>query len=216
MHTHTERQQDVRCTAARHFPSVISLFRSAVTAAEVTDVVSADPLFKVHIRLSSDSPLNPPLALCYQVHGDGNTYYNILSTSHASLNGLWTAETGTLNVLTELSVQTISRTGECYRIIVELEECTVSINGESFTSNSLHLLNSSEGGVFVSRDDDRVVVIRVPDGGSGEGLRVVVECESRRVFDGEVETPMLLLRITRKLSLSGVAHGLLGLFSATH
>ncbi|CAI8040255.1 hypothetical protein GBAR_LOCUS22439, partial [Geodia barretti] len=60
----------------------------------------------------------------------------------------------------------------------------------------------------------KVVVIRVPDGGSGEGLRVEVECESRRVFDGEeeVETPMLLLRITRKLSLSGVAHGLLGQF----
>ena len=184
----------------------------------MTDVVSADPLFKVHTRLSSDSPLNSPLALCYQVHGDGNTHYNILSTSHASLNGLWTAETGTLNILTEISVQTISRIGECYHILVEPEECTVSINGESFTSNSLHLLNSSEGGVLVSRDDDRVVVIRVPDGGSGEGLRVEVECESRRVFDGEeeVETPMLLLRITRKLSLSGVAHGLLGLFSATH
>ena len=186
-----------------------------VTADEVTDIVSGDPLFTVPIYPARDSPLTSPLSLCYQIHGDRDTYYNLISTNHTSVNALWSGVTPTLNLLTELSVQAISLTGQCHRILVELMDCTVSINGENYSNNDTVLLNSTEGGVFVGRENYRVVVIRVPDGrGNGEGLGLEVECLETTVYDrdGAAERSMLVLRVTRKLTPSGeLAHGLLGL-----
>ena len=179
----------------------------------VTDVVSGDPLFAVSISPKPGSSLEPPLALCYQVHGDRDARYNLLSTTRTSVNGLWRAATDSLNLLAEVGVRTVSESGECHRVLVGLDDCKVTVDGEDFTSDGL-LLNTSNGGVLVRRDDDRVVVIRVP-GGDGEGLTLEVECEMRKVFDGieEVEIPMLLLKIHRRSNpISGIAHGLIGLF----
>ena len=105
---------------------------------------------------------------------------------------------------------------KCHHILVELQECALTIDGEDFPYDRSSSY-TADGGVVVMRDNETVVV-RVPDGGRGGGLTLEVECEVREVFDGEekVETPMLMLRVTRRLtpSDSRVAHGLLGAFTS--
>ena len=186
-------------------------------ADHVTDVVSADPLFTVAIRTQPDSPLGPTVSLCYQIHGDRNTSYNLLTTEYTSVNGLWSGITDSLNLLTRIGVQAISITGQCHRILVDLNQCAVTIDGVSHTTDGVHH-NSS--GVVVTRDDDRVVLIRVPDGErADDDIELEVECERRRMVleSREVEVPMLQLRITRSQNdLPGSAHGFIGLFLATH
>ena len=179
----------------------------------MTDVVSADPLFTVAINSQSSSELDShqqPLSLCYQVHGDGDTYYNLLTTPFTSVNGLWSSvDDSGLHLLTEIGVQTLSENGECHNILIQLEDCALTIN--NFTTNAyLHFISR---GVNVTRVDDRVIVINVSDG-SRDDFVIEVECEVREMVRGgeEMEVPLLQLRVTRPLtSLSGSANRLLGL-----
>ena len=179
----------------------------------MTDVVSADPLFTVAIKTSSELDSHQQsLYLCYQIHGDGDTYYNLLTTPFTSVNGLWSSfHNSDLHFLTEIGVRALSESGECYTVLVELKNCTVTINSAAgFTDNGL-ILNST--GLNVTRRDDRVVVISVSDG-SQDDLVLEVECEVREmVMGGErINVPLLGLRVTRpQNSLSGVANGLIGL-----
>ena len=177
----------------------------------MTDVVSADPLLTVAINSQSSSELDShqqPLSLCYQVHGDGDTYYNLLTTPFTSANGLWSSvDDSGLHLLTEIGVQTLSENGECYNILIQLEDCTITIN--DFTTKAYVQFISS--GVNVTRVDDRVIVINVSDG-SQDDFVIEVECEVREMVRGgeEMEVPLLQLRVTRPwTSLSGSANGLL-------
>ena len=149
----------------------------------VSDSVSVDPLFTVSVYPQLDSPLGRLVSLCYQIHGDGNTYYNLLTTEYTSVNGLWSGITvrlitDSLNLLTKIGVQAISKTGQCHRILVDLNQCAVTIDGVSHTTDGFHL-NDLVGGVLVSRHDDRVVGIYSFDG--------VVSCDEEtkevRVLD---------------------------------
>ena len=178
----------------------------------VSDSVSVDPLFTVSVYPQLDSPLGRLVSLCYQIHGDGNTYYNLLTTEYTSVNGLWSGITDSLNLLTRIGVQAISTTGQCHRILVDLNQCAVTIDGVSHTTDGVHL-NDLVGGVLVSRHDDRVILMRFPNGGLHE-LQLEVECETRTMFsDGQpVSTQMLRLRIIRTLDTPFEnANGLIGL-----
>ena len=180
----------------------------------MTDVVSVDPLFTVSIYSHSDSPLGRLVALCYQIHGDANTYYNILTTPYTSVNGFWSGITESLNLLTKIGVQAISSSGACQSVLVELEGCAVTINGDRLTTD-FHR-NFPADGVFFSRQEG-VVNMRVPNGDQ-EDLQLMVECETRTMFnDGEsVSIPMLRLTIIRTLTApSGTSNGLIGLLATT-
>ena len=112
----------------------------------------------------------------------------------------------------DIGVQAISITGQCHRILVDLNQCAVTIDGVSHTTDGVHL-NDPVGRVLVSRHDDRVILMRFPNGGLHE-LQLEVECETRTMFnDGQpVSTQMLRLRIIRTLDVPfDNANGLIGL-----
>ena len=71
------------------------------------DVVVGDPVFYIPLFLSESSELEGPLGLCFQIHGEDKDIYNLLTTPCTSVNGLWTAMTNKLNVITEISVSTV-------------------------------------------------------------------------------------------------------------
>ena len=98
------------------YDGVFSLVPTAV------DVVVGDPVFYVPLFLSESSELEGPLGLCFQIHGEDKDSYNLLTTPCTSVNGLWTAVTNTLNVITEISASTVSDDG-CHTSNVQLESC---------------------------------------------------------------------------------------------
>ena len=97
----------------------------------VSDVVVADPAFYTPIKLSASSSLEGPLALWYQIHGENNTHYNLLTTECTSVNGLWTAVTIVVSMLTQITVSAISTEETCHNIHVDLGQCAVTIDEES-------------------------------------------------------------------------------------
>ena len=179
------------------------------SAPEVTDVVSGDPLFYAAIYPQPESPLGRLVALCYQIHGDSNTYYNILTTPYTSVNGFWSGITESLNLLTKIGVQ-----ANCHSVIVELEGCAVTIDGETFADN--FETNLTTDGDFVEKDDS-VIVIVLTNG--NHPLRLEIECKNRTLSTGEgdIEVFMLQLRVTRaRNDIDGTAHGFLGIDTHVH
>ena len=178
---------------------------------EISDVLSGDPLFAVSVYPQLDSPLGRLVSLCYQIHGDGNTYYNLLTTEYTSVNGLWSGITDSLNLLTKIGVQAISTTGQCHRILVDLNQCAVSIDGDLFTSDFQTNLTTED---LIERNNNEILITLT---NGDHPLRLEVECKTRTVFNGEdnVTASMLQLKVIRaRNDLNSFSHGLMGQWQA--
>ena len=181
------------------------------TALVITDCVSADPVFYVP-SISSDSFIG----LCYQVHGEGGNFYNLITTPYTSVNALWTNVSSTMNVITQVAISTISGNGDCYFILINEQApfCSISINGENRDASESVLVD--DGSLFVSGFDQGGFVIRVPNGGSSP-LTIRVDCEIRHVLlesNPNVFRYIQLLKITVSRSPNSPpiqSHGLLGM-----
>ena len=185
----------------------------SLTAADplVSDIVVADPLFFVPLYPQNGSPLGHLVGLCYQVHGERDHYYNLVTSNCTSVNARWTAATDTLNIITRVVVRVISMNSTCHSILIDLEECAVTIDGVGPNTDNGVILHM--GDVVVRRGDDWVTV-KVPNC-MEPGLFLRVDCERRNIFNSETDAyemiPMLKLNITRRRSArSGTAHGLIG------
>lgn len=175
----------------------------------MTDVVVGDPVFFASLTLSESSVLEEPLGLCFQIHGEEETNYNLLTTPCTSVTGRWTAVTSTLNVITSISVSVVSDE-ECTSVHVNLDSCTVIMDGDIVVGSNGNYTISA--GVSVSRMDDSLVEISVPN--CEEALVLRVLCETRRVFDHETkkhrDVDMLKFSVTRSVPGAVPAHGLFG------
>ena len=163
----------------------------------VSDSVPVDPLFTVSVYPQLDSPLGRLVSLCYQIHGDGNTYYN-LNTHQSMVSGVASLRLPEPPDQDWCPGHLKDWTVSSY---TDLNQCAVTIDGVSHTTDGVHL-NDLVGGVLVSRHDNRVILMRFPNGGLHE-LQLEVECETRTMFsDGQaVSTQMLRLRIIRTLDV---------------
>ena len=181
------------------------------TAPVVSDCVSADPVFYVPI-VSSDSIIG----LCYQVHGEGGNFYNLITTPYTSVNGLWTAVSSTMNVITQVAISAISGNGDCYFILINEQGvgCSISINGEDRNVSEAVLVD--DGALFVSGFNQEGFLIRVPNGNLA-ALTIRVDCEIRHLLlesNPDVLRYFQLLKITVTRSRNFLpiqSHGLLGM-----
>ena len=184
-----------------------------LTAADplVSDIVVGDPLFFVPLYPQHGSPLGHEVGICYQVHGEDDHYYNLLTSNCTSVNALWTAATSTLNVITQVAVRVVSMQSSCHSILVDLDQCAVTIDGVGPSTDNGVLLDV--GDVVVRRVNNWVGV-RVPNCMEPR-LALHVLCEHRNIFNSDTDTyemiPMIKLSITRKRGARrGIAHGLIG------
>ena len=185
----------------------------SLTAADpqVSDIVVADPLFFVPVHPQHGSPLGHLVGLCYQVHGESDCYYNLLTSNCTSVNARWTAATDTLNIITQVAVRVISMESSCHSILIDLEECGVTIDGVGPSTDNGTLLDV--GDVVVRRMNDWVLVT-IPNCMEPR-LFLRVDCERRNIFNTETDSyemiRMIKLNITRTRSATRViAHGLIG------
>ena len=174
-------------------PSLSSYFLLLPTAGQVTnDTVIGDPLFTVPISPDGQS-------LCYEIHGQANTIFNLVSDVCTSINANYTAmnipENG--NIISQIGVLAKPNAGQCKNVRVELEGCRAFIDDVEVIGVR------NEEGVAVRRMRNRVR-ISVPN---CDNLNLVmwVMCQNN---SGQ---PMIRFVITRGLNLRPSSHGLLGM-----
>ena len=180
----------------------------------VNDTLTGDPLMTV--PLFDDPNVNPgdPISkLCYEVHGEANAYFNLISDECTSVSAFYqTASTPSpnidLNVVTQIGVRAVGNSDSCYNIQVNLDgACSATVNGDPATNNTF------DGITVRQYPRSRRVRISVPN--CADTMLVMwVFCR-----DGEVEDPVTWVYfdvtfiryvVMRGLNLNEQSHGIIG------
>ena len=184
---------------------VVTIAVALVTIDDQNDVVIGDPFFTVPLYLPRTQLREmgvDNLALCYEVHGESNKWFNLVTDKCASVNGRFAYLSSSLNVIDVLGVKALDTNNRCVNVRVNVHGCTAEVNGVEIGMNERY----SSGGVSVRRRKDRVR-ISVPNCNQ---LTLVMWAVC------EIDLPnqpgeMIKLVVSRGLNFEKrVAHGLIG------
>ena len=172
----------------------------------VNDTVTGDPLMTVPVATLPDTSI-----LCYEVHGESDKFFNLISDNCVSVNAHY-ARSGinnpniTLNVIDAVGIRAVSNNGSCVNIGVDLEGCTASINGVDLAGMY------RENGIVVRKYSSRVR-ITVPNCEDTD-LVMWVFCTGGRTEDPYTweyfSFNFLRFVVMRGINLREESHGLLG------
>ena len=141
--------------------------------------------------------------LCYEIHGDANQWFNLVTDNCTTVNALYTPLNDILNVITKIGVKAVDDDNKCVEIFVNRSQCTVSVNG-----TDLEMGSYSSGNINVRRYSKRAR-ISVPNC-NDINLIMWVICEERIILSPNVTGEMLKFVVLRGLNYGRRAHGLLG------
>ena len=186
------------------------------------DTVLGDPFFSVPLSFDSEdfqvlprtvSARETTPHLCFEIHGDSGSYFNLLSDTCTSVNALYSAVADAasfgLNVITKIGISAVDSTNSCIFIEVGVENNCLPIvqsqllNGNG-ASDPVEVTTYNLNGVSVSTRRTHVRV-SVPN---CESVRLVMYVSCEHLEDSD--TPMIRFDITRGINLSPTSHGLMG------
>lgn len=188
--------------ASIHYFSLLPLsicsFLSVLAPSKFSkDVVSDGALLTVRINTQSDSFSSDDLSLCFEILGQNDKYFNLISDSCLSVNAHYSQsdQTPQINIIDEIAILLTNYIGEKVNISVN-KQCNVQIGDRSIEQNVNH------NGVVVYHQSSSFVSIFSGNQYCGkEGVLMTINCESDdnqglqfNVFHGR----------------NGTAHGLLG------
>ena len=170
------------------------LFSPAITALRCNDTITGDPLYEVPVIIDEEGN---KLFLCYEVRGQANQHYNLISDTCVSVNALYSPMIIPTegNIIGKIGVLAQDNDGTCHQIEADLEGCTARVNGDVVTMYS-------QSGINVRRRTNRIR-IAVPNCET-QDLVMWVICEVQR---GQ---PMIKFVVSRGFNLSPTSHGLVG------
>lgn len=143
------------------------------------------------------------IALCYEIHGRADQFFNLVTDECTSVNSHYIALSSTLNVINQVGVRAISSINQCHNILVSLDGCTASIDGTELNVTQRYM----RAGISVRRYSNRVR-ISVPNC-NDQSLVMWVMCESRTL--DQITTQMIDFAVMRGLNFGhSHAHGLVG------
>ena len=179
----------------------------------MNDTLTGDPLMVVPIFDKPDvEPDDPVESLCYEVHGEDGSYFNLISDRCTSVNAYYEKATSEidLNVVTRIGVKAVGRSGSgCRNIEVRLDDCMAKVDGIFRTSFSFD-------GIRVKKHNNTARIrISVPNCASHK-LVMWVNCQPGQVPDPESPTTTYSIQflkfvVMRGLNLSPESHGLIGM-----
>ena len=157
-------------------------------------------------------PNDPPISLCYEVHGAADKFFNLVSDSCVTVNAhYWKSPIASpnidLNVVDAIGVRTVSNNFSCVNIRVGLQGCQATVNGAD-----VNLYRSN--GITVRKYSNRVR-IAVPNCGDTD-LVMYVFCKRGRTEDPETwvyfDFDFIRFVVMRGLNLDERSHGIIGEF----
>ena len=182
----------------------------------MNDTLTGDPLMIVPIfNHPNVEPGDPVESLCYEVHGGDNVFFNLISDECTSVNAYYEKVATPnsdidLNVVTKIGVRAVGNSSDqCWDIEVDLDNCTVTVDGFSPTSLSFDGIRVKQ----YSRNSSRIR-ISVPNC-AGLMLVMWLFCQTGHIDDPDTpstsyEVDFLRFVVMRGLNLSPRSHGLIG------
>lgn len=172
----------------------------------VMDIVSDDALFTVPINVQSSEFAPGEVSLCYEVYGEPNKYFNLISAFCLSVNAHFSRPdpTSPLYIIDEIAVVATNDLGQNVNISVD-DQCTMNIGGVETNGITVN-------GITVDSVEEGVVVIHASNNFCMEqGVLMTLICEkSYAVFAGNTRMDVIRFTVNRGLALNEMAHGLLG------
>ena len=172
------------------------------------DTVVDDLRMTVPIRVRNLTSLGiqQQLSLCYQMHGNADRHYNLISDKCISVNGHHVSAGLCYNVIGSIAVRAVDETGQCRNIYVSTEGCSASIDDTNIDAMY------RDAGISVQRYHD-LVRIAVPNCANVDLVMWVI-CKNGTlscVNDSESFTvQMIKFVITRGFNLNERSHGIIG------
>ena len=159
------------------------------------------------MNLGEDDPIN----LCFEVHGEDDAYFNLVSDACVSVNAHYirVRPEDNINIIDSIHVRAVDSNGACRNIDVSLNQCGASVDGVS-----VDMYNSA--GISVRRFRNRVRIV-VPNCQDID-LVMWVFCLNNTFWSREDENgteitfraEMIRFVIARGLDLAERSHGILG------
>ena len=170
----------------------------------MNDTIVGDPLIYVPLN-APNSPIEN-IGLCYEIHGEVDSYFNLVSDTCTSVNAHWVNISSRLNVIDHVGIRAVDSNGVCRNISIDLnDQCSVSVDGENATM-------FQDGGVYVRKRGNRVRV-SVPNC-NNMNLVMWVFCETNILPDYDTgidfEADMIKFVVMRGLNYGRPAHGIVG------
>ena len=163
-----------------------------LSAAVLNDSVIGDPQFTISL------PPNGEEAMCYEVHGVADRFFNLISDTCLSVNSHFTSmpDQSNINRMSTIGIRAATTAdqagGGCVNIQIDLENCTASIQGRPI------LIMEFSGDIRIRKFGNRWRV-SVPN------------CERPSVVMWITCGPkMLRFDVARGSALNPTSHGLVG------
>ena len=176
----------------------------------MNDTVIGDPLQTVPLLVTNleDLGLDQNLSLCYEVHGQSDKYFNLVSDMCTSVSAHYLG-VSSFNVIDEISVKAVDSVGNCRNILISTE------SGERVTVDGKIVNRFSEGGISV-RKYQHHVRLAVPNCAHVDLVMWIIS-QNRTLTENndqgdEVKIGATMLRfvIARGFNLQENSHGIIG------
>ncbi len=179
----------------------------------VNDTIVRDLLLTVPINvINRDNFGLDLLALCFELHGEADTNFNLVTDNCLSVNAHYEMLSTYLNVIDRIGIRAIDTDGMCRNIEIQKDNCYVSIDGTALPD----MYKFDDAGIVVhkARSGNRVRV-SVPN---CDDLSVVmyIVCQQVSVLAGApvygiLIADILKFEVTRGLNFGhSDSHGLIG------
>ena len=183
----------------------------STTTVTVNDTLTGDPLMTLPILTDPNvMPGDVITSLCYEVHGEADKFFNLISDTCVSVNSHYEKaaidnENITLNIVDSIGVQAYDQ-GICVNIGVSLKNCQATVNGANVSRRY------NNNGISVRSFHNRVR-ISVPNCAPTD-LVMWVFCTSGRTEDPYTwkyyDFDFIRFVVMRGLNLDPTSHGLIG------
>ena len=74
-------------------------------------------------------------SLYFEIHGERDSYFNLVTDECVSVNAHYFAVTDYLNGIDSISMRAVDNAGQCKNISVNFQGCSASVDGVTLTTN---------------------------------------------------------------------------------
>ena len=173
-----------------------------------TVVIHNDPLYEVPVSHTPPGMDPTTTSLCYQIHGESRSYYNLISDDCIQVNVLYRAMKNPIdgNAIKELGIVAHNNGNNCTTIKLEAKNCIPIINRVSFDKSY------NKDGIIIEKIKKRSLEVTIPNCKRTQGDDVIFKIVCYKVNKQKT----IRFDVSRGGGLKPGAHGLIGKKLWTH
>ena len=195
-----------------YLPTIPSYSTLLPPPIRVNDTITGDPLLTVPLNVGTDTQMllgfneGERVSLCYEVHGEADVYFNLVSDVCVSVNAHYARVRSDvdINVINRIGIRAVDNASQYHNIMGDLNGCRAFVDGMEIP------MSNRMGGIFVRKYSNRVY-IAVPNCQDND-LVMWVFCQTGTFENGNTtfNAPMIRFVIARGFNLAETSHGILG------